>query len=86
MIIPLQAQVECGIGICGRSMYVFINPENGNNTHMVMHQGQLWRKKDAIIQLSTLGKTSEETIFLNLDKHQIESLADLPADLVLDLF
>jgi hypothetical protein len=26
MEIPLNAQVECTDGICGRSMYVLINP------------------------------------------------------------
>ena len=36
MEIPLNAQVECTDGICGRSVYVLINPVIDNVTHVVV--------------------------------------------------
>jgi|SRR3989304_214919 len=107
MEIPLNAQVECTDGVCGRSVYVLIdpvidqvtdlavrggtrvkatdgyvghvdefvvNPENCHITHLVMREGHLWGQKDVIIPLSAMGETREDTVFLKLDKHQIESL------------
>ena len=36
MEIPLQAQVECTDGVCGRSVYVLINPLVEQVTHLVV--------------------------------------------------
>ena len=36
------------------------------------------RKKDVIIPLSAMGKIHDETMFLKLNKHQIESLPTFP--------
>jgi hypothetical protein len=37
-------------------------------------------KKDVIIPLSAMGDTREDTVFLKLDKHQIESLSPFPVN------
>ena len=55
-----------------------VNPENGHITHLVMREGHLWGKKDVIIPLSAMGETRGDTVFLKLDKHQIESLPTYP--------
>jgi sporulation protein YlmC with PRC-barrel domain len=55
-----------------------VNPKNGHITHLVMRKGHLWGKKDVIIPLSAMGKTVADTVFLKLNKHQIESLPTLP--------
>jgi len=104
MEIPLNAQVECTDGVCGRSVYVLINPvidqvthlgvkeDSSPNTeyivpvdfvaetitHLVMREGHLWGQKDVIIPLSAIGEPREDTVFLKLDKHQIESLPTFP--------
>ena len=100
MEISLNAKVECTDGVCGRSVYVLINPvidqvthfvvkeDSSPNTeyivpvdfvaetitHLVMREGHLWGKKDVIIPLSAIGDTRDDTVFLKLDRHQIESL------------
>jgi hypothetical protein len=55
-----------------------VNPENGHITHLVMSEGHLWGQKDVIIPLSAMGETREDTVFLKLDKHQIELLPTFP--------
>jgi len=55
-----------------------VNPENGHITHLVMREGHLWGKKDVMIPLAAMGDTREDTIFLKIDKHQIEALPTIP--------
>lgn len=78
MEIPLNALVECTDGAYGRSVYVLINPVIDKVTHLVMREGHLWGKKDVMIPLSAMGDTREGTVFLKLDKHQIETLPTFP--------
>jgi len=55
-----------------------VNPKNGHITHLVMREGHLWGQKDVIIPLSAIEDTREDTVFLKLNKHQIESLPTFP--------
>jgi hypothetical protein len=48
MEIPLNAQVECTDGACGRSEYVLINLVSDNVTHVVV-------KEDRYARTSTVG-------------------------------
>jgi len=71
-------RVEATDGYVGSVDEFVINPENGHITHLVMREGHLWGKKDVIIPLSAMGDTRKDTVFLNLDKHQVESLPTFP--------
>jgi sporulation protein YlmC with PRC-barrel domain len=71
-------RVEATDGYVGKVDEFVVNPENGHITHMVMREGHLWGKKDVIIPFSAMGDTHEDTVFLKLDKHQIESLPTFP--------
>ncbi len=66
--------VEATDGYVGKVDEFVVNPKNGDITHLVMREGHLWGKKDVIIPLSALGTTLNDTVFLKLDKHQIEAL------------
>jgi hypothetical protein len=73
--------VEATDGYVGKVDEFVVNPENCHITHLVMREGHLWGQKDVIIPISamkTMGKTSEDTVFLNINKHQIESLPTFP--------
>jgi sporulation protein YlmC with PRC-barrel domain len=61
-------------GAVGHVDEFVVNPKNNRITHLVMREGHLWGQKDVIIPLSALGTTLNDTVFLKLDKHQIESL------------
>jgi len=74
-------RVEATDGYVGKVDEFVVHSKTGYITHLVMREGHLWGKKDVIIPLSALkpmGKTYEDTVFLNLDKHQIESLPTFP--------
>jgi len=70
--------VEATDGYVGSVDEFVVNPENGYITHLVMREGHLWGQKDVIIPLSAMGDSREDTVFLKLDKHQIESLPTFP--------
>jgi hypothetical protein len=71
-------RVEATDGYVGKVDEFVVNPENGHITHLVMREGHLWGQKDVIIPLSAMGEPREDTVFLKLDKHQIESLPTFP--------
>jgi sporulation protein YlmC with PRC-barrel domain len=71
-------RVEATDGFVGKVDEFVVNPKNGHITDLVMREGHLWGKKDVIIPLSAMGNTRDDTVFLKLDKHQIESLATFP--------
>jgi len=71
-------RVNATDGYVGHVDEFVVNPENSHITHFVMREGHLWGKKDVIIPLSAMGDTREGTVFLKLDKHQIESLPTFP--------
>jgi sporulation protein YlmC with PRC-barrel domain len=71
-------RVEATDGYVGHVDEFVVNPENGHITHLVMREGHLWGKKDVIIPISAMGENHNDTVFLKLDKHQIESLPTFP--------
>ncbi len=71
-------RVEATDGHIGHVDEFVVNPQNGHITHLVMREGHLWGQKDVIIPLSAMGDTREDTVFLKLNKHQIESLPTFP--------
>jgi len=71
-------RVEATDGFIGHVDEFVVNPENGHITHMVVREGVLWGRKDVIIPLSAMGDTRDDTMFLKLDKHQVESLPTFP--------
>ena len=71
-------RVEATDGYVGHVDEFVVNPENDHITHLVMREGHLWGRKDVIIPLSAMGDTRDDTVFLKLNKLQIESLSFFP--------
>ena len=71
-------RVEATDGFVGKVDEFVVNPENSHITHLVMREGHLWGKKDVIIPLSALEDSNKDTVFLKINKHQIESLPTFP--------
>ena len=72
------ARVEATDGYVGTVDEFVINSKNSHITHLVMREGHLWGKKDVIIPVSAMDDTHDDTVFLNIDKHQVESLPTFP--------
>jgi PRC-barrel domain len=71
-------RVEAKDGYVGKVDEFVVDAKNGCITHLVLREGHPWGKKDVIIPLSAMDKTLDGTMFLKLDKHQIESLPTFP--------
>lgn len=67
-------RVEATDGYVGHVDEFVVNSENGHITHLVMREGHLFGQKDVIIPLSAVSDAREDSVFLNLNKDQIESL------------
>jgi sporulation protein YlmC with PRC-barrel domain len=71
-------RISASDGYVGHIDEFVVNPQNGRITHLVMREGHLWGQKDVIIPVSAMGETIEDTLFLKLDKQQIEALPTFP--------
>jgi sporulation protein YlmC with PRC-barrel domain len=71
-------RVEAKDGYVGKVDEFVVNLKNGHITYLVMREGHLWGAKNVIIPLSAMDDTGDNTLFLNIDKHQIESLPTFP--------
>jgi hypothetical protein len=71
-------RVEATDGFVGKVDEFVVASESGHITDLVMREGHLWGKKDVIIPLSAIGETRADTVFLKLDKAQIELLPTFP--------
>ena len=74
-------RVEASDGYVGKVDEFVVHPKTGHITHLVMREGHLWGKKDVIIpvsDLSPMGNSYEDTIYLKLTKHEIEALPTFP--------
>jgi hypothetical protein len=71
-------RVEASDGYVGHVDEFVVNPENSHISHLVMREGHLWGQKDVIIPISAMGVNRDDTVFLNLNKHEIESLPTFP--------
>ena len=76
-------RIEATDGYVGHVDEFVVNPQNGHITHLVMREEHLWGQKDVIIPVSVMkskGETNKDTVVLNIDKHQIESLPTFPVN------
>ena len=67
MEIPLQAKVECTDGVCGRSVYVLINPVVEQVTHLVVRETSS-PHTEYIVPVDVVSATTADTIQLRCSK------------------
>ena len=73
MEIPLQAQVECTDGVCGRSVYVLIDPVAEKVTHLVVREDSS-PYTEYIVPVETISATIVDTIQLRCSKAELEKM------------
>jgi sporulation protein YlmC with PRC-barrel domain len=71
-------RVEATDGYVGKVDEFVVDPKDNHITHLVMREGHLWGKKEVMIPVSAMGDTREDTVFLKIDKHQLETLPTFP--------
>ena len=72
------ASVEATDGHVGRVDEFLINPIDNAITHLVLREGHLWGQKNITIPMSQIERIEENTVWLKLDKHNIETLPAIP--------
>jgi hypothetical protein len=55
-----------------------IEDAGGHITHLVMHKGHLWGKKDIMIPLSAVDSIDYDSVYLNVDKETAENFTEQP--------
>jgi len=65
----------------GRLDEFLIDPVTEQVTHVVMREGHLWGQKDVTIPVSEIDHLEENTIYLKLNKKEVEALPSVPINL-----
>src|SRR5664279_5605240 len=73
MEIPLNAQVECTDGVCGRSVDVLINPVIDQVTHLVVREDTS-PNTEYIVPVDFVTETITDTIRLRCSKAELEKM------------
>ena len=55
-----------------------VEDAGGQITHLVMHKGHLWGKKDIMIPLSAVESMDYDSVYLNVDKETAEDFPEQP--------
>jgi sporulation protein YlmC with PRC-barrel domain len=88
MVIPLEYErvppgelavrrgthVNAQDGRVGRVDEFLVDPANGHITHLVLREGHLWGQEDVTIPISEIARIEEDTVYLKLNKQQVEAL------------
>ncbi len=54
-----------------------VNPANNGITHIVLRKGHLWGRQDVTIPVAQIDHIDDDSVYLRLNKHQIEALPAL---------
>lgn len=72
------AKVAATDGPVGQVDEFLVEPQNGHITHMILHHGHLWGKKDVAIPLSAIDHIVADTVYIKLDQKAIEAMPTIP--------
>jgi uncharacterized protein YrrD len=75
------AHVEATDGRVGRLDEFLVDPVSDQVTHLVLREGHLWGKRDVTIPVSEIDHLEENTIYLKLNRDQVEALPSVPTGL-----
>jgi sporulation protein YlmC with PRC-barrel domain len=70
MDIPLNAEVHCADGVCGRSTYVVVNPVNEQVTHVVVRE-EWFPHAEYLVPLDLVIESTPDTIRLRCTKEDL---------------
>jgi sporulation protein YlmC with PRC-barrel domain len=73
MEFPLNAEVHCTDGHCGRSTHVILNPTSGRITHIVVRERQPPRV-ERLVPVVLVAKTATEVVVLNCTREEFARL------------
>jgi len=78
LIMRRGTRVEAVDGAVGHVNEFLIDPNNDHITHLVLREGHFWGKKDVTIPVSQIDHYQDNTVYLKLNKQDIEKLPAIP--------
>ncbi len=72
------AFVEASDGLVGTVGEFLVDPESNQLSHIVLQEGHLWGKQEIAIPFSAVDEVLESTVYLKLNREQVESLPGIP--------
>jgi hypothetical protein len=72
------ARVRASDGSVGKVDEFLIDPGNDQITHLVMREGHLWGQKSVTIPVGQIDRFEDNTVYLKLNKQEIEKLPTIP--------
>jgi uncharacterized protein YrrD len=74
MDIPVDVEVHCTDGLCGRSTYVLINPVRKEVTHLVVKEAE-WPHAERVVPIDAVSETAPDVILLHGSRDQVHKMA-----------
>ena len=69
--------VEATDGHIGRIEEFVIDPDDKDNTYLLLEAGHLWHKKELTLPMSAIAHINEDRIYLNLNKKAVRLLPEV---------
>lgn len=73
-----KTDIEATDGHVGEVEKFIVEADSGKITHLVLHKGHLWGKKDIMIPLTAVESIDYDSVYLNVDKETAENFPELP--------
>jgi sporulation protein YlmC with PRC-barrel domain len=71
-------RVKATDGYIGHVNELLIDPKTRFITHLVLREGHLWGQKEVTIPVAHIERIEEDTVYLKLNKADIEALSPIP--------
>ena len=72
------AKVQATDGRIGRVDEFVVDAENGQITHLVLRDDNLWGQREITVPINYFDRFEENIVFLNIDKTAVENLPAVP--------
>jgi sporulation protein YlmC with PRC-barrel domain len=72
--IPIDANVQCTDGKCGRSTYIIVNPVKQTVTHFVVKNKDLPENPDRLVPVDKIAQISGDVIQLNCSRAELAEM------------
>ncbi len=72
------ARVEATDGHVGRVDELLMDSQNDHISHLILREGHLWGQREVSIPVSEIKRIDKDTVYLNIDKREIEALPAAP--------
>lgn len=71
-------KVEATDGKIGQVEALVVEPEKWTVTHLTLQEGHFWGKREIAVPLSAVDRVTEDVVYLNLSKKEVEALPSVP--------